>query len=355
MGTDINPMAVFLSNAKLVSLAIPATDLARAISCVLKDFARSRSRDAGFDVSERREYLASWFEDAILATIERLRLSIQEKAGACAPVLLALASDLLRDYSLQDPKDLRIRRRMSPLPSTPFIDAFTSACDRYVGRIAASQEVLGILPQQSQAVLGDVTRGVLDKEIAGFFDMAVTSPPYAMALPYIDTQRLSLAWLGLAEPSRIRALEGELVGSREVATSSRIDLERRLSDNLGRLPNAQIEACAQLFAALGPSDGFRRRAVPALLYRYMVNMRDSFTKVAAVMQAGAPYALIVGHNHTVLSHVRYDIDTPAHLAGLANSAGWLIEEATPLQTYRRYGLHASNAVEAETLLVLRRA
>ena len=73
----------------------------------------------------------------------------------------------------------------------------------------------------------------------------------------------------------------------------------------------------------------------------------------ACSRKGAPYALIVGHNHTVLSGVRRDIDTPSHLVSLAQSAGWLLEEAVPLQTYPRYGLHAVNAVEAETLLILR--
>ena len=48
------------------------------------------------------------------------------------------------------------------------------------------------------------------------YDAAITSPPYAMALPYIDTQRLSLVWLGLVEPGGIAGLEAELIGSREL-------------------------------------------------------------------------------------------------------------------------------------------
>ncbi|MEN5081003.1 DNA methyltransferase [Bosea sp. TWI1241] len=353
-GIDINPMAVFLSNAKLLSLTVSETDLKTAATKVRKDFERHRSRDAGFDAGERRRYLEAWFEPSILATIERLRIAITEKAGICAPVLLALASDLLRDYSLQDPADLRIRRRTSPPPSVPFIEAFAAACDRFIDRIAAAQAVLGEMRGAGKAILGDVTTGALNDARAGAFDMAITSPPYAMALPYVDTQRLSLAWLGLIGPERIRPLESELVGSREFGKAGRSRWERRLSENADRLPEAQHRICMRLSKALGPSDGFRRQAVPPLLYRYLVSMRDSFSKVAEAMKQEAPYALIVGHNHTVLSNVRFDIDTPAHLAALAESVGWRIEETTSLQTYRRYGLHASNAVEAETLLVLRK-
>ncbi len=71
------------------------------------------------------------------------------------------------------------------------------------------------------------------------------------------------------------------------------------------------------------------------------------------MRPGAPFALIVGHNHTVLGGVRHEIDTPTHLAGLAADAGWTVEELLPLQTYRRYGYHVSNAVRRETLVIFR--
>jgi hypothetical protein len=67
-------------------------------------------------------------------------------------------------------------------------------------------------------------------------------------------------------------------------------------------------------------------------------MRDAFRAIGALMKPGAPFALIVGHNH------RRDIDTPSHLKGLAVSVGWKIEEAVELQTYQRYGLHSANAV-----------
>jgi hypothetical protein len=115
----------------------------------------------------------------------------------------------------------------------------------------------------------------------------------------------------------------------------------------------QHDYCLQLEASLAPTDGFRRIAVPSLLYRYFATMRDSFEAVAARLKPNAPYGLIVGHNHTVLGGVRHDIDTPLHLADLAKSVGWKLEELVTLQTYRRYGYHQGNAVNAETLIMLR--
>jgi site-specific DNA-methyltransferase (cytosine-N4-specific) len=174
-----------------------------------------------------------------------------------------------------------------------------------------------------------------------------------MALPYIDTQRLSLVWLNLLLPDRILALEAELIGSRELRGSSRSDLFNSMTRNAADLPRTEVAFCHKLHHAVGLKDGFRRHAVSGLLYRYFVLMRDSFRAVQSFMKPGAPYALIVGHNHTVLGGVRFDIDTPHHLASIARQVGWAVEELIPLQTYRRYGYHMNNAVAAETLILLR--
>ena len=90
--------------------------------------------------------------------------------------------------------------------------------------------------------------------------------------------------------------------------------------------------------------------MPILLYRCFASMRNGFRAVRGV--TGAPFALIVGHNHTALGGARYDIDTPSRLAALAAQTGWKVDELIPLRTYRRYGCHVGNAVRAETLIIL---
>ena len=192
-----------------------------------------------------------------------------------------------------------------------------------------------------------------DQRITGRFDAAVTSPPYATALPYIDTQRLSLIWLELLEAGGIHELESNLIGSREIRGSARRKVLEAQGTNAAGLPARDAEFCSMLQQAIGPSDGFRRKAVPSLLYRYFAGMRDCFAAIHQVMKPGAPFGLIVGHNHTVLGGVRYDINTPAHLANLAEDTGWAIEEVLELQAYQRYGYHMNNAVSAESLITLR--
>ncbi|WP_299817332.1 DNA methyltransferase [uncultured Jannaschia sp.] len=354
VGTDINPLAVYLSNAKLCALSASVESL-KKVQRDISDHLLSTRKHTGLKSSdERQEYLLGWFDQDIYVEIENMRKVILDIAGDLSPIFLAIASNLLRDYSQQDPRDLRIRRRTSPLPSEPYTKAFLSAVSQVLGRILATREVIGTGATSGRALLCDVSE-LMQVDGQQRFDAAITSPPYAMALPYIDTQRLSLVWLGLLPADQILELEASLIGSRELRGSSKRELPKAMALNEADLPTDEYDLCVTLANSLSESDGFRRRAVPSLLYRYFAAMKTNFRSVNALMKAGAPYALIVGHNHTTIGGIRYDIDTPSHLANLAVSVGWSIDELIPLQTYKRYGYHVSNAVAAETLIILRKA
>lgn len=353
-GTDINPLAVFIANAKIAALQLSAALLHKEVATVIKRCKSSRP-SGKHENNVRIKYLKNWFEASILDQIERLRVIIEQGNQQYSPVLLSIASNLLRDYSLQDPHDLRIRRRKSPLPTVPFIEAYNKAAVIFLSRLADAQLVLATAPTQGKALLINSRNMRLRREGLGSakFDCALTSPPYATALPYIDTQRLSLVWLGLLPPSELLRLDACLIGSREVRGEPKKDLLLALLKNRSGLPKAQAEYCCMLQAALSSDDGFRRQALPLLLYRYFASMAESFSAVKACMKKNAPFALIVGRNHSVLSGKRFDIDTPHHLAQLACANGWSHEETIPLQTYHRYGYHMSNAVNSECLVLLR--
>jgi len=354
VGIDINPLAIFIANAKLASLQLFLPKLRKAVTVAIKGarYVKIAKTSTG---DERTKYLQGWFDPVILQQIERLRTAIEDGDAESAPVLLSIASNLLRDYSKQDPHDLRIRRRKSPLPDTSFIKAFEQAASIFLLRIEDAQIAFANRPIRGKALLLDSRtiksgRGGLGRSK---FDCALTSPPYATALPYIDTQRLSLVWMGLLPPSEILRLDAQLVGSREVRGEGKKALLSALSENSGDLPREQLSYCRMLQAALTNTDGFRRQAVPLLLYRYFVDMLKVFRSVRGCIKDGAPFALIVGSNHTVLGGVRFDIDTPRHLAQIAGSCGWTHEETVLLQTYQRYGYHMSNAVISEGLVILR--
>jgi site-specific DNA-methyltransferase (cytosine-N4-specific) len=351
-GTDLNPLAVFIANAKLQALATSASELQASLRLLTSRISRTKRWDIRLPDDARSLYLRSWFTPSVLKIMEIINLKIKETTGSLAPIFLAIMSNRLRDYSLQDPNDLRIRRRKSPLPVTPLSTAFLAACTQVFDRLHSAQELLGTRLPVGKARLCDVS-SLASGDMPDLFDAAITSPPYAMALPYIDTQRLSLVWLNLISPDDILKLDAELIGSREIRGVTRRALLEKLLTNAARLPEAQAAFCRYLQKSLGPGDGFRRQVVPSLLYRYFAGMKNSFEKIRSVMKLNTRFAVIVGHNHTVLGGIRHAIDTPRHLASIAEAAGWRIDETIPLQTYQRYGYHMSNAVAAEALVVLR--
>jgi hypothetical protein len=354
VGTDINPLAVFIANAKLDAVRQPVAELRRELEETLRRY-KTTWLPRGAEDCERRDYLLSWFNADVFDAIERLRLAIEKGEALCSGVLLAIASNLLRDYSLQDPNDLRIRRRKTPVPEKPFVKAFEEAALQFLAKLEDVQSIIRKPSSGSRAILLD-SRELQAAKLgadAAKFDCALTSPPYATALPYIDTQRLSLVWLGLISPSEIYPLESQLVGSREVRGESKQALLASLITNDADLPEKQADYCRSLQAALSEADGFRRQAVPLLLYRYFAGMAQVFRTLRPLMRESAPFALIVGSNHTVLSGRRFDINTPQHLVDIAASCGWAHVETVPLQTYQRYGYHMENAVNNEGLVIVR--
>jgi site-specific DNA-methyltransferase (cytosine-N4-specific) len=347
VGSDLNPLAVFIANAKLAALTAQAGEIEEALKAVL---ASVDDQELETLANARRAYLASWFEPEPLRQIEQLRLAISKQPVTLQSFFLVIASNLLRDFSLQDPADLRIRRRPTANATEPFSEAFARSAREGIRRLRAAQQVLSDHQVASIALHRDNRQ--LHESYAATFDAAITSPPYATALPYIDTQRLSLIWLDLLKPTEIAKVEADLIGSREMTTKEKRTTLAALEANAADLPETEATFCLTLQEALTANDGFRRQAVPMLLYRYFDLMGQTFKSVRKCFKSHGRFALIVGHNHTQLGGQRFDIDTPEHLASLAKHKGWEIEEVTPLQPYQRYGLHAANAVRAETLVVL---
>lgn len=351
VGTDVNPLAAHIASAKLTALRTPADEIEAGLDNIL--LAVRKARRNKYLTTPRNEYLRAWFEPDILREIEALWDATDQVNSNVKQVLKIAASDLLRTFSLQEPMDLRIRRRKTPLPLISFAEAFSQKAHQFLTKLRGAQSVLKRFAPCT-ALCADSTNIPLSLQRRwGQFEAIISSPPYATALPYIDTQRLSLVWLGLIEPSKIMPLEARLIGSREFRGREKFECARRLSTNADNLPRNMHSFCVQLQVALTPDDGFRRTAVPSLLYRYLVSMRQAFRSIAAMTAPGARGAFIVGHNHTVLGGKRFDIDTPQLLSELATACDFVDVERMPLDTYQRYGLHYRNSISKEELLLFR--
>ena len=300
---------------------------------------------------DRLIYLANWFPIETLTKLELIRNYIVKFPIEYKEILEIVISNLLREYSYQNPKDLRIRRRKQIPKQAEILDVINNAVKNFANRMQRFNKVY----DQTPIINNEYLVNSEDYESEKKFDLGLTSPPYATALPYIDTQRLSIIWCDLAKPNQIKDLDQNLIGTRESSKKHLESLRDDLKNNTTYLPESVIAFLRKLQSSINyDKDGFRRQATPALLYQYFVEMQSMFDKVKGNLKKDAFYLLIVGTNKTTLGGEKFIIDTPVLLGEVARAQGWKLVDVVPLQTYKRYGINAKNAVNEEKLLILQK-
>jgi SAM-dependent methyltransferase len=374
VGVDINPLGLEVARAKLAALCISEAELV-AHSSILQQRLSQYTKHIPFDMALNNEqirrlggpewgnylpnldYLRGWFTESVLAQLIVILTEVDSiPLQEVRLIFRVVLSDVLREVSLQDPDDLRIRRRKSPLENAPVIPLFLNTMTSRVGTILKARRLLSVPVASQSVILGDIREDAALVKRAyprQRFDAAITSPPYVTALPYIDTQRLSLAALGLIDAAAIRTTEKRLIGNREITDQERQRLEAALQSNADHLPQDCWLLCRRMSAAVDKSqDGFRRRNMPALTYQYCRDMARMFRQVRQLLRANAPFVLIVGCNKTRLGGQEFIIDTPRLLTSLAAQHGFDLDEALELNTYQRFDVHQANSIRSETMLIL---
>jgi len=363
VGLDVNPLGVLIANTKITAFKTSPSLLREETDLLIHNLTGKYYRN--FQNWENEllniNYLASWFTEPVLKQLAFILSEISHvRTQKLQNVYRVILSDLCRDVSLQDPSDLRIRRRknIEEINDDVISEFISSLCSKLDPIFRARKR---ISPKQTRqkALLADcrtnkAVRSYIGDDRKYAFDAAITSPPYATALPYVDTQRLSICLLGLVQSKDIRALERSLIGNREISDKERIYLEQLLQKNAAHLPDEVFVFCKELFDLADYSNhGFRKRNMPALVFYYLWQMAEMFEAVRSMIRRGGKYGLLVGSNKTTLREREIIIDTPQLLASLAESRGWIVEEQIPFETYQRFDVHKKNSIRREMLLILR--
>ena len=351
-GFDINPFAVFLSNVKISSLNMPLNNIKQTVSKILKKV----NVLSKYDIidEDREKYLSNWFPCKIKVFIEKFLIITSNEEKDIRDFLLLCMSNILRDYSYQEPSDLRIRKRRTSFPSIDISDAFIIELNKNIEKIQSIQKLGLLCDSNSHAFLEDVRSDTIVHKYKNYkFDFLITSPPYATALPYIDTQRLSSVWLNLINAKDIRNYERLLIGTRELSKTQLNKYAEGLhSDNY--LPQEVLDICLYLEKKLSINDGFRRQATPYLLYNYFCDMYTAFKNLYYILRTGGIFCLIVGKNKSRIGGKDTIIDTPYFLSLISQKTGYSVQELIPLETYQRYNVHLKNSIDQETLIVLKK-
>ena len=364
-GCDINPLAVKIARAKSNILDLDPDVLSDVVFGVFGalDKAPSKMPDAfeQFDPESMKE-IQRWFAFPILRKLNWLLKTIRAGSGGVSRDFLEVVlSSIIRDISHQDPSDLRIRYRKELLEDVDLIGMFRSHLSTQFARIEKFWRIRGHAPNPfhpASVIVGDNrTSGPYDalglKE--GSVDMVLTSPPYAMALPYIDTDRLSLLTLFGLCGSRRRSIEQTLIGSREITGGERKKIEKNFIEE-GRLPSLCLNFVHGLHGKVEKSGnaGFRKKNMPALLYRFLEDMQSVFIQLNRLCKVGAEAMVVVGDSKMTIDEKDIRIPTTDLVEDIAKSCGFMPVERLDISVTTENLNHFKNAITENVVLRLRK-
>lgn len=362
VGVDINPIAYFLTKAKVKSLLLRPNELKKIRRIFEKlndeknDWQKIKIENFSYlDI----EYLKKWFPENNLKKILFLQNIINKLDNGITRLFVkVILSNQLREYSYQDPSQLRIRRRKDTPPENLF-EVFFLNLNQQIDNLEKFQSLNHFkLDSKIENYLGDIRILIKSANLKpDSIDLIVTSPPYATALPYIDTDRLSLFAFGFTNKHNFRKLEESLIGNREITKAKRVQLDKELEANFktSRLPEQIISLLKKIYVLNKEANvGFRRKNTAALLYRYFLDMDQSINQLSKVLKKNKYAFIVVGNNHTTAGNENVDIPTDDFITCIAEINNFTLVEKNNMTVQKSYSIHSKNSINTESILVLKR-
>jgi site-specific DNA-methyltransferase (cytosine-N4-specific) len=346
VGVDLHPLACFIARVKIESLSIKHVELRREIKKLL---GKIRADGAQLrDVKNLNLFFSSpqkvsdlpplpdmpnihkWFSPDVLTKIQVIMKNIDKVENENIRNLFKVVfSSILRPISNWDARQVRVRLLKSPKKNVPVFDIFENKLWKSYLTILSYQKIKPKLSIEGNAeariINGDARKmEFIDSES---IDAIITSPPYAMALPYVDTDRLSLFMLGYVTRHTINDLIFQMIGNREISGKIREMLESEFLSKHEELPfpdyfKKTLHTLIQENTKL-TEKAFRRKNMPALLYKYFSDMDLCLDEMDRVLKPDKYCIIIVGNNYTTTGQGRVvNIETDRILIDMAIQKGW---------------------------------
>lgn len=364
-GCDVHPLAVKIAKAKMGILEVNPDVVREAVGTLV-----SRLEQAPNRLPEKREQLYEdcldeidrWFPLPVVYKLNWLLRSIRSVSeGIVRDFLEVVLSSVIRGVSQQAPNDLRVRKRKEPIQDGDVFGLYLNALGTHYERIERFWSVRGYSPSKFRpykVVEGDSReKSTLDR--LGLndscVDLILTSPPYATALPYVDTDRLSLLVLFGMDASSRRPIEHSLIGSREIATKERRQLEGALTDDAAGLPESLQDYLQDLHDRVSKANvGFRRKNMPALLVRFFRGMDAILANCGRVLRPGGEAMVVIGDNRMRVDGDYERIATTDFIQDIALARGFKLLERIDISVTTENLVHIKNAITKNVVLRLKR-
>lgn len=364
IGIDYNPLSVLMSQAKCEILSVAPNKLNTEYNSVKKDLLKKAKRGKARPWFESlpassQKYLTNWFSPEVLTDLDIIIRRIHEtNSGSIRKFFLLSLSNIIRKVSWQKVDDLRVRKDVRLDIDIDPITEFIAELKRSFGYVLSFlYENEGVDLGSARIVAGDarLSDTVISNQIGGI-DCIVTSPPYATALPYLDTDRLSIYFMDLFERSDHRKHDLNMIGNREITNGLRDKLFEKYQKRKTDLPDSITKTIDLIYELnQGTDAGFRRLNLPSLLSKYFFDMKEIFKTYTRLLRHGAKAYVVVGNNHTVAGGQRIDIETDGYLAELGESVGLVVDDQIPMEMLVSRDIFRNNTGSAETIICFRKS
>lgn len=280
VGIDVDPFSRYL--AKVKTTPLNGDELKNSSHMLLEqivDYDPSYLNDR--DIPDF-PYRDNWFNKEILLELAYIKRSVQELNvdQKIKDFYRICFSSIIRSVSNADNNCTRtvIRKRLNKkvCPS----DALTRFSEKILTEIPKMIEFSKIYPQDVKIEFPVDSDARDIKYDEGYFDLVITSPPYANAVDYPRTHQLEIYWLGF-ENGSLTPLK-----RRHVGTESVMIKEYRSLHKTG------VEEADKVISKIYTKDP--RRAY--IGYKYLSDMNNNLEETYRVLKKNGRYVIVIGSN-----------------------------------------------------------
>lgn len=278
IGVDLDPLAVRISQAKIISLQ---SDEVLSLAENITDHAQLVLAQDGSGYEEKvlasfedatRAFIEYWFQPNTIAELGALIRAIRQLSPplyreffevlfSSIVVTKSGGVSLARDLAHTRPHKVRDKKIRNA------IQAFGEKVAKSSAMLAEMQEA----PGKAYVVRSDSNNLPLPTES---IDLIVTSPPYANAIDYMRAHKFSLVWLGY-DVGRLTALRRRYIGA-----EARLSADHQPSTRTGKHTVRDIQ------------ERDPRRA--KVISRYFHEMTESLGEMYRVLRSGRAAVVVVG-------------------------------------------------------------
>jgi DNA modification methylase len=280
VGIDVDPFSRYLSKVKTTPLN--TNDLEYNCHKLLNSILDYQPYLVDKNDIPEFPYRDNWFNKEITFELAYIRTIINRlDTDNCIKDFFRICfSSIIRSVSNADDNCTRTVIRKKLNKKVCLSDALTKFSETVLTNVPKMIEFSQRCPADIQVEFPEKSDARDIKYHDNYFDLALTSPPYANAVDYPRTHQLEMYWLGI-ETGSLTPLKKKHVGTESVTAKDYVVLHR-----------TGINEIDEVIMKIYQKDP--RRAYIA--YKYLDDMHRNLKEVYRVLKQNSYYVIVVGNN-----------------------------------------------------------